>query len=166
MSARNARTGVASRTPEAMLNLLARIPDIAAAALLATITALVVAQVVVRYLLGGSLVWSEELTRLLFVWMVLVAAARAEPMRIDQLLDALPARLAAFIRLLGTCLVAALTGYLVVGAWGMMDLTEFDTYIALGISVRWLYCALFVAGLLWLIRAAADILRHARAILA
>jgi len=145
-----------------MLNLLARIPDIAAATLLAAITLLVVAQVAVRYLLGGSLVWSEELTRLLFVWMVLVAASRAEPMRIDQVLDALPARLAAFFRLLGTCLVAALTGYLVVGAWGMMDLTEFDTYIALGISVRWLYCALLVAGVMWLIRAAADILRHAR----
>lgn len=149
-----------------MLNLLVRIPDIAAAALLAAITLLVVAQVVVRYLLGGSLAWSEELTRLLFVWMVLVAASRAEPMRIDQLLDAMPARLAAFIRLLGTCLVAALTGYLIVGAWGMMDLTEFDTYIALGISVRWIYCALLVAGVLWLIRAAADIVRHARAIFA
>ena len=149
-----------------MLNLIVRIPDIAAAALLAAITLLVVAQVVVRYLLGGSLAWSEELTRLLFVWMVLVAASRAEPMRIDQLLDAMPARLAAFIRLLGTCLVAGLTGYLIVGAWGMMDLTEFDTYIALGISVRWIYCALLVAGVLWLIRAAADILRHARAIFA
>lgn len=147
-----------------MFSVLARLPDIAAATLLAAVTLLVVAQVVVRYLLGGSLVWSEELTRLFFVWMVLVAASRAQPMRIDQLVDALPARLGALLRLLGEVLVAALTVNLVVGAWGMMDLTEFDSYIALGISVRWLYCALLVAGFLWLIASLATMLRLVRAL--
>ena len=147
-----------------MLSILARLPDIAAALLLAVVTLLIVAQVVVRYLLGGSLVWSEELTRLLFVWMILVAASRAQPMRIDQLVDALPARIGALLRLLGEALVVALTVNLVVGAWGMMDLTEFDSYIALGISVRWLYCALLVGGILWLVASAATMLRLVRAL--
>jgi TRAP-type transport system small permease protein len=154
------------RQSASMMRWLARIPDVISAALLALTAALVVAQVVVRYVLGGSLVWSEELTRLLFVWMVLVAASRAQPMRVDMLLDAMPPRLAALVSGIGTCLVAALTVYLVVGAWWMMDLTQSDSYMALGISLRWLYCALLVAGFLWLIRAAADITRCARVLFA
>ena len=65
-----------------ILALLAQLPNIVAAVVLATITLLVVAQVIVRYVLGGSLAWSEELTRLLFVWMVLVAASRAQPVAV------------------------------------------------------------------------------------
>ena len=128
---------------------LARLPDIVAAALLAIVTLLVSAQVLVRYALGGSLVWSEELTRLLFVWMVLIAAATAPPMQVNLFVDRLSPRLAALIRLLSELLVLALTLVLVYGAWGMMDLTQFDTYTALEISVRWLYLALFLGGGLW-----------------
>lgn len=131
---------------------LSRLPDIVAATLLAVVTLLISAQVLVRYALGGSLVWSEELTRLLFVWMVLIAATTAPPMRVDLFVDILAPRLRALVRLLGELIVFALTLVLVYGAWGMMDLTEFDTYTALGISIRWLYLALFVGGGLWLLR--------------
>lgn len=136
---------------------LARLPDIVAAALLAIVTLLVSAQVLVRYALGGSLVWSEELTRLLFVWMVLIAAATAPPMQVNLFVDRLSPRLAALIRLLSELLVLALTLVLVYGAWGMMDLTQFDTYTALEISVRWLYLALFLGGGLWVMGSVARI---------
>ena len=136
---------------------LARLPDIVAAALLAIVTLLVSAQVLVRYALGGSLVWSEELTRLLCVWMVLIAAATAPPMQVNLFVDRLSPRLAALIRLLSELLVRALTLGLVYGAWGMMDLTQFDTYTALEISVRWLYLALFLGGGLWVMGSVARI---------
>ncbi|MBV5345256.1 MAG: TRAP transporter small permease subunit, partial [Rhodoferax sp.] len=64
------------------------------------ITVLITAQVLVRYAFGGSLVWSEELTRLLFVWMVLVAAVTAPRMQVDFLVDLLPPRLRALQRIL------------------------------------------------------------------
>ena len=131
---------------------LCRLPDIVAGTLLAIVTLLISAQVLVRYAFGGSLVWSEELTRLLFVWMVLIAATTAPPMRVDMFVDLLAPRLRALIRLLGELIVISLTLVLLYGAWGMIDLTEFDTYTALGISIRWLYLALFVAGGLWLLR--------------
>ena len=136
---------------------LARLPDIVAAALLAVVTLLITAQVLVRYALGGSLVWSEELTRLLFVWLVLIAAATAPPMQVNLFVDRLSPRLAALIRLLSELLVLALTLVLVYGAWGMMDLTQFDTYTALEISVRWLYLALFLGGGLWVMGSVARI---------
>lgn len=129
-----------------------RLPDLVAAALLAVVTVLICAQVIVRYALGGSLVWSEELTRLLFVWMVLVAAASAPPMRVDLFVDMLPPRLRALLRLLSETIVIALVLLLVYGAWGMIELTEFDTYTALGISLRWLYLALLASGVMWLLR--------------
>jgi TRAP-type C4-dicarboxylate transport system permease small subunit len=145
---------------------LARLPDIVAAALLAVVTLLVSAQVLVRYALGGSLVWSEELTRLLFVWMVLIAAATAQPMRVGLFIDLLPPRWRSFAGLLAEALVLALTLVLVYGAWGMIELTEFDTYTALGISMRWLYLALLVGSCLWLVRSVTRIGGNLRDLLA
>jgi TRAP-type transport system small permease protein len=131
---------------------LTRFSDAFAAILLCIVTLLVCAQVLVRYVLGGSLVWSEELTRLTFVWMVLIAATSAQPMRVELFVDLLPPRPRAVVYLLVELLVLALVLLLMYGAWGMMDLTQFDTYTALGISVRWLHTALFVASGLWMLR--------------
>jgi len=141
---------------------LTRFADAASVALLTAVALLVCAQVLVRYVLGGSLVWSEELTRLAFVWMVLVAATSARPMRVDLFVDMLPKRGRAFVYLVGELLVLALTLLLVWGAWGMMDLTQFDAYPALGISVRWLHTALFVAGILWVLRSFATVTARVR----
>ena len=141
---------------------MAGLPDALAALLLLVVTVLVCAQVLVRYALGGSLVWSEELTRLLFVWMVLVAAVSAPRMQVDFIVELLPPRLRALQRLLVELLVIGLTVVLIQGAWGMMDLRQFDNYITLGISVRWLYLSLFLAGIAWLIRSIAIVIAQFR----
>jgi TRAP-type C4-dicarboxylate transport system permease small subunit len=140
--------------------LVGRALDVVAAALVAAIALLVAAQVTVRYVLGGSLVWSEELTRLLFVWMVLVGASRAQPMRIEAFVAALPARMAASLALVADAIVFALTATLVWGALGMAELTQGDSYIALGISVSWAYLALIVSGVLWLVRTLLEAAGH------
>jgi TRAP-type C4-dicarboxylate transport system permease small subunit len=145
---------------------LTRFADAIAAVLLTVVTLLVCAQVLVRYVLGGSLVWSEELTRLTFVWMVLIASTSAQPMRVELLVDMLPRRLRALLYLLGELLVLALTLLLLYGAWGMMDLTQFDIYPALGISVRWLHTALFVASILWALRGLASLAARLREVTA
>lgn len=141
---------------------MAGLPDALAALLLLVVTVLVCAQVLVRYALGGSLVWSEELTRLLFVWMVLVAAVSAPRMQVDFIVELLPPRLRALQRLLVELLVIGLTVVLIQGAWGMMDLRQFDNYITLGISVRWLYLSLFLAGIAWLFRSIAIVIAQFR----
>ena len=116
--------------------------------------ALVSAQVAVRYVLGGSLVWSEELTRVLFVWMVLLAAATAAPMRIEAGVQAVQARLRAWLAVLSETVVFGLTLVLTWGALGMADLTAYDRFTALFLSVSWIYWALVVSGGLWLLRSA------------
>ena len=135
----------------------AGVVDAVAAILVAVITLLVFAQVAVRYVLGGSLVWSEELTRVLFVWMVLLAATTAAPMRIDVLVAALPARAGAAVLVLGELVAAGLTGLLLWGAWQMADLTAFDRFTALDLSVSWQYYALVFSGALWLMGSAARV---------
>lgn len=139
---------------------IGRALDVASGALMAVIALLVAAQVAVRYVLGGSLVWSEELTRLLFVWMILLAATRAAPMRIDVIVSALPPRIGAFCALGADLVVFGLTCTLVWGAWGMAELTAGDSYIAIEISVSWAYIALVVAGALWLVRTLVEAAGH------
>jgi TRAP-type transport system small permease protein len=142
--------------------LIMRLPDALAAVLLFVITVLITAQVLVRYAFGGSLVWSEELTRLLFVWMVMVAAVTAPRMQVDFLVDLFPPRLRALQRILVELLVMGLTIILIQGAWGMIDLRQFDTYIALGISVSWVYLSLCLAGFAWLLRSLATVVKQWR----
>jgi TRAP-type C4-dicarboxylate transport system permease small subunit len=142
--------------------LIIRLPDALAAVLLFVITVLITAQVLVRYAFGGSLVWSEELTRLLFVWMVMVAAVTAPRMQVDFLVDLFPPRLRALQRILVEFVVMGLTIILIQGAWGMMDLRQFDTYIALGISVSWVYLSLCLAGFAWLLRSLATVIAQWR----
>jgi len=139
-----------------------RLPDSLAAVLLFVIAVLITAQVLVRYAFGGSLVWSEELTRLLFVWMVMVAAVTAPQMQVDFLVDLFPPRLRALQRILVEFVVMGLTIILIQGAWGMMDLRQFDTYIALGISVSWVYLSLCLAGFAWLLRSLATVIAQLR----
>jgi TRAP-type transport system small permease protein len=137
--------------------LLTRAADATADSRMAAVAVLVCAQVLVRYVLGGSLVWSEELTRLAFVWMVLVAVTSSRPMRVEFFVELLPRRLKAFVLLLAELLVLSLVLLLMYGAWGMMDLTRYDTYTSLGISVMWLHAALFVATILWVARSLFDL---------
>ena len=152
----------AAKNAGAVQTLLLRLPDTLAAVLLFVITVLITAQVLVRYAFGGSLVWSEELTRLLFVWMVLVAAVTAPRMQVDFLVDLLPPRLRALQRILVEFVVMGLTIILIQGAWGMMDLRQFDIYIALGIPVSWVYLSLFLAGFAWLLRSLATVVAQWR----
>jgi TRAP-type C4-dicarboxylate transport system permease small subunit len=138
--------------------------DLVAGAFMGALAVLVAAQVAARYVFGGSLVWSEELARLLFVWMILLAATHAPPMRIDALVGALPRRLAALCALFGDLVVAGLTLVLVWGALGMAELTENDTYVALGVAVSWAYVAVWLSGVLWIVRTVVDAARHAAAL--
>ncbi len=140
----------------AAVRLLRRLLDIAAALLLVAVLAITAARVVGRYVLGLPMPWSEELTRLLFVWLVMLAAARAGHMRIDLLEGKLGPRarrgLAALITVVSVVLLAFLVHY----GLALVELTAYDRYTALGVSVQYLYWAVVVGGSLWIILLLAD----------
>lgn len=66
----------------------------AGAAGMATLMGVVVAQIFCRYFLGFSLVWSEELARVLLVWITFLFAAvaleRGEIIAVESLINVLP----------------------------------------------------------------------------
>lgn len=136
--------------PPALLTLIRRGLDWAAALLLLAILAVTSARVVGRYVLGAGLPWSEELTRLLFIWLVLVGAARTRHMAIDLLPNLWP-RVAVGLKLFAAALGVGLLALLVRQALVLVELTALDRFTALGVSVQYLYWAVVVGGSLWIV---------------
>ena len=136
--------------------MLRRLADGTAAALLAAIAGLAFFQVVARYALGLSTPWSEELLRLLFIWLVLIGAARASHMRIDLAERAAGARGRRAIVAAGAAVGAALLVLMIVHGLDLVDLTAYDRYTALPLSVQWAYWAVVAGCGLWLVFLAID----------
>ena len=109
--------------PETRLPLWQRFADSTMAIALAVMAASVFLNVVLRYGFGGGIAANEELSRLLFVWMVFIGATAAYPlgqhMAFTSLLRPLrkrPALLALFARLIHVLVFATcvMVGW---GAW-------------------------------------------------
>jgi TRAP-type C4-dicarboxylate transport system permease small subunit len=134
--------------------LLDRSLEVALGALLVALVCVTSAAVAGRYIFNVSMPWSEELIRLLFVWLVMIGAARASHMRIDLLEGILSLRARRVVNVFITLLSIGLLALLVWFAFNLVALTASDTYTALGISVQYLYWSLIVGGALWIVRLA------------
>lgn len=125
--------------------------DVIVGLLLLVIVVITFSQVLVRYIFGGALTWSEELLLVLWVWMIQAGAIRASHMRIKFVAEALPRvvrRVAEpLLALLAVVLLALLTNW----SWKMVELTQNDYYIALDwLSVKYTYLGLVIVGPLWI----------------
>lgn len=129
---------------------LQRLLDAVAALLLTAILTVTTARVVGRYVLDEALPWSEELTRLLFVWLVLIGAARCAHLRIDILPAALGSRARIWLEGAVAALSVGLLGLLIWKGLGLIELTTYDRYTALDLSIQYLYWSLVVGGGLWI----------------
>jgi TRAP-type C4-dicarboxylate transport system permease small subunit len=133
--------------------------------LIALLTAMVVvvfANVCMRYLLGASVIWSEEVSRHLMIWLTFVGSGLAlrtgAQIGIDSLQDALPPPAARALRVL---LALGMLALFVLLAWYGVDYalrTRFQTSAALGVSMMYVYvgmpigCALLAVHLLFIVR--------------
>lgn len=130
--------------------------------LLTAMVAIVFANVVMRYVFGTSVIWSEEVARHLMIWLTFVGSGLAlrtgAQIGIDSLQDALPRSAARVLRLV---LALAMLALFVALAWYGIDYamrTRFQISAALGISMMYVYigmpigCALLAAHLLFVLR--------------
>ena len=113
----------------------------------------VTAQVLWRYALNDSLVWTEEASRYLFVWMTLLGAALAVKegthIRVTALVDNLPVRVKRRLRVLELILMAAFLGFLVVVGFQWVALNADTPTPALRLPMNYaLYASLPVASLI------------------
>jgi TRAP-type C4-dicarboxylate transport system permease small subunit len=140
-----------------------RVLDILVGGMLLVIVSLVLLQVGIRYLFGGTFTWSEEGNLFLWGWMILLAAVRAEHMRVDFVVAHLPRAVRKVTAVLISLLSLFLLGLLFWGGIQMVELTRNDYYIALNwLSVKWLFVALMICTALWAATICRDTVRTLR----
>lgn len=92
--------------------------DIFIIPLMIGMSVLIFVQVVMRYIFGNSLVWSEELARYLFVWLVYFSvsytAKREKHIRIDAALMVFPKKARPYIEILSEVLIFLFSIFIVV----------------------------------------------------
>ena len=150
-------------------------------ALMALLLTVMVAQVIMRYGLNSSLLWSEELCRYLLIWTsflaMLFAYERGEIAALSILANALPRVPALMLAILGGLLSAAMCVALAWYGYVYADLAGSQPIPALSFiledlfgadapqapRVFWVYFALPLGMSLLALRIIADIVAYARA---
>ena len=125
---------------------------IAAVALMFACIAL---QVVMRYVFGNALSWSEELALLMFSWAALGGLAlgvrEGFHVRLTLLLDSLPATARRWVERAIELLTAVFGAYLLWSGWRYVDITSGGTSAAIAYPIELLHGIAPVAGLFVLI---------------
>lgn len=125
------------------------------ATLMATMVVVVTWQVVSRYALGDPSAWTEEVARMLLIWVGLLGGAYAYREKAHLGLDLLPQKVGPvgkkrLNRITDICCGSFALAVLVVGGGLLVQLTwELEqTTAALGIPMAWVYTVLPISGVL------------------
>lgn len=133
---------------------LCQIVGALAACLMAAVVVIGGAQVIWRYGFNSSLIWSEELIRLLYIWMIFIAAVYAPHMRVGLVTDIAKGWVARVLAALHVAVMASMLAILLIGAIQLESRLSDDTFVTLGVSRSWYWYAAIVGALLWLLRSA------------
>jgi TRAP-type C4-dicarboxylate transport system permease small subunit len=115
-------------------------------------------QVFFRYVIGFSLIWSEEAARFLFVYLVFIGAAigirRGTHIGVDLLVQALPSGARRGVRLFSDLLVLAFSLVLLWLGARIAAATMAQVSAAMGLPMGSIYAALALGGALMSVEAA------------
>lgn len=116
----NNRHGGLIRRGEALLG---RIEEGLAITFLVSIAGVVNLQIVARYLFNSPLIWAEEVSKILMIWLAYIGAAAVTRRSAHIAVDSLPAMLPqGLARLLGAVLQAVMAVLFLLLAWLSLDL--------------------------------------------
>ncbi len=146
---------------KSIVRALERAADWLLIAVFLLVFALILAQVVCRYVFNSPLVWSEELARLAFVWLAMLAwslgSRRKSHIAITVFADMLPPgprlALAVVMQLAIVAFATLLAWYGAVLTWRNLDLPT----VTLGVPYAVLYAVVPVAAVAVALYAAAEI---------
>ncbi|WP_251976316.1 TRAP transporter small permease [Salinicola avicenniae] len=126
------------------------------------IGATLMAGVVVRYFLSGSLAWGNELPVILFPWLIMggvvMAAARHQHLGVDFFLRKLPLRAARLLMVLVQLMVMALMALLIQQSFVLLTYMQYQTTPVLGWSATWAFYSLPLGALGVLLLALVDLI--------
>jgi TRAP-type C4-dicarboxylate transport system permease small subunit len=133
---------------------------------LALMGLLVFGNVVLRYAFNSGIAISEELSRLLFVWLIFLGAVLASGQRIhigfDTLQNKVGPRWRRILAVFNGVLILIGCGIFIVGGWSQTRINLGNTYPVLGISYAWLYGVALVFGIALIFPVSNNILRALR----
>lgn len=124
-------------------------------ALLAAMSVIIFANVVLRYVTHDSLEWAEEVARYLMIWLTFLGAGPVlrygGHIAVENLQDALPARLAVALRCVVAALLFAFFGFMVWYGWLYMQRTMFQMTPVTQIPFAYVYSAMMFGGMLLIV---------------
>jgi TRAP-type transport system small permease protein len=152
------------------LALLTRLLEVLVAALVAGVVLIVSAQVGVRYLLNASFDWSEEVARILLVWLACVGAAlamqRYAHVRVELVGPLLPPRARAWLEVTLDLLMLLFLAVLLVKGPTLIRISHTVETPALSIPTSMVHAAPWVGALAILPYLVRDTLAHLGAAMA
>lgn len=144
-----------------VMTLLLRIPEFLCASVLALLMIFLVASVTSRYVWDMGLPWSDELARMLFVWIVFIGFAIAVRHRANVGVDYLVMQLSpARRRIAGLFQDVAVLGFAIFFTWQSWITVGFSLMQrmpALEITIAWLHGSSLAAGILMIIYGTANL---------
>ncbi len=128
-----------------------RILEVTLVACLSVMAVLVFANVVLRYAFDSGVAVSEELSRLLFVWLIFLGAILASRQHAHLGFDALVRRMPPGARkaviVFNAALMLVACAFFVIGGWAQAAINLDNVYPVLDIPYAWLYGVAIVFGL-------------------
>lgn len=136
------------RIVDATLRHLDRLFGGLACVALVAIMVVVLLQIVARYALPQAPAWTEELSRYLFAYAVVLASGslivRQRHIRLELFQHRLSRRGQAIYAILCHLLIAAFGLYLLSHAWDYAKVGRFQTSPTLGIKMTWIFASAFL----------------------
>mgnify|MGYP003147398950 FL=1 len=124
-------------------------------ATLAIIVTLTLAQVVFRYFFDSPLLWSDELSRLLVVWMTFIGAAvvcwQGRHLSVDVFVNLMPEKVRKIIRISNQILALAFLGVMTWKSFRIVNLENFQEMSILPLPAGTVRLAATVGGILMLV---------------
>ncbi|WP_304507784.1 TRAP transporter small permease [Anaerotignum sp.] len=127
-------------------------------------------QVIMRYAFQNSLVWSEELSRYMFIWLIYFAvsytARREKHIRIDAAINLYPKKFRPYIEILSEIIVLGFSIFIAVTAVTVYQKITWSGQIspAMRIPMQYVYAAPLIGFILTAIRQLQCIVRRIKAI--
>ena len=120
----------------------------------------------VRYFLGGSISWSEEAVRFLFIWLSFigftVTMQREGHIGVKFIVEQLPSSFQRFFVLFSDACILGFLGFFIIKGIGVSKVTLYNLSPAMNIPMGYVYLILPLSGILLVINTLRVASRHWR----
>ena len=123
--------------------MLKKLADALGVALFSTLFVVFIVQIIARFFFNKPLPWTDELAVVLYVWVILWAAAAIVPERehvaFDLVWNAAGTRTRQVMRIVGNLVIGGLAAVALPASWDYVHFMRREGTPVLGISFMWVY---------------------------